>query len=212
MRARMTCRSACIAASFLATAPVRAQQLMQESVKVQRPTPLAALGGRLLTLRHLKPYRTDSGGTYRFGAGDSIGAVEPYPERLSRHHDATIARADSLYNQHRYREAAALLEGAYREEPANPFIVNADARTLFQIDDQRDRSFELYRTLIASLDRQSGTNDSVVFVDLWFQEAYSKIPPLCLARGKYKTPAFQLHHFLAPPPPHQLQSRPTPTH
>ncbi len=207
MRARMTCRTACIAASFLASAPLRAQQLMQESVKVQRPNPLAALGGRLLTLRHLKPYRTDSGGTYRFGAGDSIGAVEPYPERLSRHHDATIARADSLYNQHRYREAAALLEGAYREEPANPFIVNADARTLFQIDDQRDRSFELYSTLIASLDRQGGTNDSVVFVDLWFQEAYWKIASLYLDRGEYKSAAFEISRFLAAAAPRQIQAR-----
>src|SRR2546425_738349 len=121
----MTSRLVCITATWLASSSLTAQQLLPESVKVQRSNPMAALGGRTVVVLHLKPYRTDSG--YRFAVGDSMGRVEPYPAHLSRNNDGTLARADSLYSSQRYREAAAVLEGAYRDEPTNPFVLNAYA-------------------------------------------------------------------------------------
>jgi len=197
----MTSRLACITATWLASSSLAAQQLVPESVKVQRSNPMAALGGRTLVVLHLKPYRTDSG--YRFAAGDSMGRVEPYPAHLSRNNDGALARADSLYRNQRYREAAAVLERAYGDEPTNPFVLNAYARTLFWIDDRRDQSLDVYRRLIALLDQKGGTNDSVVFVDLWFHEAYWKIASLYLDRGDYKTAAFEITRFLAAPGPRE---------
>ena len=94
-----------------------------------------------------------------------------------------------------------MLAGAYRDEPTNPFVLNAYARTLFWIDDRRDQSLDLNRRLIALLDQQGGTNDSVVVVDLWFHEAYWKIASLYLDRGEYKNAAVEITRFIAAPGP-----------
>jgi tetratricopeptide (TPR) repeat protein len=176
------------------------QQVVPESVLTRRPNPFVALGGRTLVMRHLKPLHGAPAGEFRFEAGDSIGVVDSYPPHLSERHDETLKQASSLYDQRRYAEAAALLEPASSDEPDNAFVLNAYARALFWIDGRRDRSFEVYRRLIALLDREGGTGDSVVSVDLWFSEAYWKIASLYLDRRDYKGAAFELSRFLVTNP------------
>jgi len=193
--------AAALASLLLLAARAPAQQVVPESVLTKRPDPFAALGGRTVIMRHLRPLPGAPTGGFHFQAGDSIGLIDSYPPHLTRRHDEALKRADSLYNQRRYSEAAALLEPAYRDEPDNAFVLDAYARTLFWINDERDRSFDMYRRLIALLDRQGGTGDSSVSVDLWFGEAYWKIASLYLDRGDYKSAAFEISRFLAASPP-----------
>ncbi|HKW42482.1 MAG TPA: tetratricopeptide repeat protein [Gemmatimonadales bacterium] len=186
-----------LALCFVGAAP--AQRPVPESALVRRPNPFAALGGRHVIIRHVTPFRKDSG--YTVVAGDSVGRIDSFPPRLSRRHDGTLAQADSLYNQKRYADAAALLATAYRDEPDNPFVLNAYGRTLFRIDDQRDKSFEVYQRLITLLDRRGGTSDSAISVDAWFGEAYWKIASLYLDRREFQSAAFEISRFLATTPP-----------
>ncbi len=190
-----------VALLILLAARAPSQQVVPESLLTRRPNPFAALGNRAVVMRHLKPYPGAPPEGFHFQAGDSIGVIDTYPLHLTQRHDETLQRADSLYNQRRYSEAAGLLAPAYRDEPDNAFVLNAYARTLFWIDEERDRSFDTYRRLIALLDRQGGTGDSLVSVDLWFGEAYWKIASLYLDRGDYKSAAFEISRFLAANPP-----------
>ncbi len=193
--------AAAVGMLLLLAARAPAQQVVPESALTRRPNPFAALGNRAVAVRHLKPYRGAPAEGFHFQTGESIGVIDSYPPHLTQGHDGTLERAGSLYNRQRYSEAAALLAPAYRDEPGNAFVLNAYARTLFRIDGERDRSFDMYRRLIALLDRQGGTGDSLVSVDLWFGEAYWKVASLYLDRGDYKNAAFEISRFLAANPP-----------
>lgn len=183
-----------IAAALIALA---VQVSIPDSVAVTgEPSPYAIFGRRHLRLMRLVPYRPDSAAR-PIAAGEPIGKVEDFPARLSARHHATILKARDLYGRRQFVEAAALLARAYADEPDNPFVANEYARTLFWIDDRRDECFRVYRRLIEQLDRQHGTNDSVVAVDAWFSEAYWKVASLYLDRGEWEPAAFEITRSLA---------------
>src|SRR5690348_4291804 len=159
-----------------------------------RTDPFQTFRGRRITYAHVVARPSLEG--QMIAPNESFGTVEPYPAKVSKH-DKTLNRADSLYGRQQYKEAADLLAGAYRDEPDNPFVMNAYARTLFHLDDQRDKSLEVYTRLVARLDSLNGASDSNVVIDFWFSEAYWKLASLQLDKRQYGPAAFEILRALA---------------
>ena len=175
-----------------------AAQTLPESTLVRgRPYGLYALANRQVVYCHLNPIQRSGPGPDSIAPGTPLGYIPPYPTPLSERHDETIIKARALYDRQQYREAAALLERAYADEPDNRFVRNEYARTLFWIDGSRDRSFEIYHRLIDELDHGCTRTKGDVPVDLWFLEAYWKIASLYLDRAEYEKAAYEITRFLS---------------
>ncbi|MGH7774670.1 MAG: tetratricopeptide repeat protein [Candidatus Binatia bacterium] len=135
-----------------------------------------------------------TGGT-RDLPGTPIGTIQPPPPRLSEQFHEEIVKADSLYEQQRYKEALTLLEPIYQAEPENQFVMDAYARTLFRLG-ERPRSFEVYSRLVSALDARRECKDQIV-IDHWFTDAYWKKGIMHLHRREWQLAAFEISRAYA---------------
>lgn len=128
--------------------------------------------------------------------GESIGVVAT-PDKLSDRYENALNASQNLYEKGEFAKAALIWEDAYRDEPDNPFILNAYARTLYKTESSREKAFQVYRHLLEILDRQTeeGGNNAVV-IDVWFPEAYWKIATIYLDKNEYEKAAFEISRFL----------------
>jgi len=138
------------------------------------------------------------------------GLKQPLPPRLSGKHHEALMKARELYSRKQYEEAAALLQPALRDEPGNVFVLNETARVLFRLEESKmqgakgggsfetnRQSFELYRKLIALLDKKlceqaAGSGKRIVPVDMWFVEAYWKLGNLYMDRREYEKAVYEI--------------------
>jgi tetratricopeptide (TPR) repeat protein len=124
--------------------------------------------------------------------GQFMGRVQEAPSRFSDKHDDSIKKAEELYSEKRFHEAAQMLYSALQDEPENLFILNELARTLFWIKEKRPESLDLYKKLISLLDAPSEDKDNTIVIDMWFSEAYWKLGCLYLDRKEYEKAIFEI--------------------
>src|SRR5206468_22419 len=130
-------------------------------------------------------------------AGGPVGDVQPLPVVVSDHHQAALVEAERLYARQEYAAALAALEPAYRDEPTNPFVLEAYGRALYR-QRARERAFEVYRKLVDLLDAEWSTdNGKTVTIDLWFVDAYWKVGTLHIDRAEWERAAFEISRALA---------------
>jgi tetratricopeptide (TPR) repeat protein len=158
---------------------------------------LYAIMDREVRLAHLgqSPGATAAGSAV--SAGRPIGDVEPLPAVVSDRHQAALVDAEKAYASQNYVAALAVLEPAYRDEPTNPFVLEAYGRALYR-QRERERAFTVYRALVDSLDAEWATdNPRVVTIDLWFVDAYWKVGTLHMDREEWQRAAFEISRALA---------------
>jgi tetratricopeptide (TPR) repeat protein len=162
-----------------------------------RPLTLYALQGREVRLAHLGPaVEATTPIATALAAGKPVGDVQPLPVVVSDRHQAELVGAESLYGRQQYGAALAMLEPAYRDEPTNPFVLEAYGRTLYR-QRERARAFEVYRTLVDLLDAEWQAGPAAVTVDLWFVDAYWKVGTLHMDRAEWERAAFEISRALA---------------
>jgi len=111
--------------------------------------------------------------------------------------DATLVEAEMLYGKQDYAAALAALEPAYREEPTNPFVLEAYGRALYR-QRERTRAFDVYRRLVDLLDSEWRSDaPAAVTVDVWFVDAYWKVGTLHIDRAEWERAAFEISRALA---------------
>jgi hypothetical protein len=131
------------------------------------------------------------------GAGRPIGDIQPLPTVFSNRYQAALVNAENLYASHDYAGAKAVLEPAYRNEPTNPFVLEAYGRALYR-NKEREPAFVVYRQLVDLLDTEWATDAGrAVTIDLWFVDAYWKLGTLHMDRSEWDRAAFEICRALA---------------
>jgi tetratricopeptide (TPR) repeat protein len=91
----------------------------------------------------------------------------------------------------------AVLEPAYRDEPSNPFVLEAYGRALYY-QRERARAFSVYRRLVDLLDAEWNSGDATtVTIDVWFADSYWKVGTLHIDRAEWERAAFEISRALA---------------
>ena len=130
-------------------------------------------------------------------AGRPVGDLQPLPAVLSDRYQAALVDAEQLYGKQDYSAALATLEPAYRDEPDNPFVLEAYGRALYRLR-QRERAFLVYRKLVDLLDTEWAADaGKAVTIDLWFVDAYWKVGTLHMDRSEWQRAAFEISRALA---------------
>jgi tetratricopeptide (TPR) repeat protein len=118
--------------------------------------------------------------------GRTIGHRIAEPAIRSPRFESELRRSEALYARRAYREAAAELEHAAAASPFDPFVVDALARALYWIDEERPKAFEHYLRLAQVLDAFGASRrPEHVYLNAWFSEAYWKLGTLYLDRAEY---------------------------
>lgn len=128
--------------------------------------------------------------------GQTLGIVSNPPDTLSRRFNNEINLSKQAYNQRDFLKAASQLETAYKKEASNPFVLDNYARALYQIENKREESYQVYQTLIQHLDNKYHSNDTVVIVDAWFKEAYWKLGTLHMDYGNWENALYEIGRFV----------------
>jgi len=158
---------------------------------------LYAILDRDVRLAHVGHTASPTAARTVVSAGRPIGDVQPLPAVFSERHQAELVEAERHYASHDYAAALAVLEPAYREEPRNPFVLEAYGRALYRLQ-ERGRAFDVYRTLVDLLDAEwSGETPKTVTIDLWFVDAYWKVGTLHIDRAEWERAAFEISRALA---------------
>jgi tetratricopeptide (TPR) repeat protein len=161
-----------------------------------RPLTLYALQNRELRLVHVGAGEAPASVGRVMGAGKPVGDIRPLPAVLSDRHQNELVAAESLYRRREYAMAVDALEPVYRDEPGNPFVLEAYGRALFR-QQERARAFEVYRKLVDQLDAEWQSDPGVVTVDVWFVDAYMKVGTLHMDRAEWERAAFEISRALA---------------
>jgi tetratricopeptide (TPR) repeat protein len=182
----------CSAAPRTPTATPRA-------TKAPRPLVLYALNGREIRLAHIAHSSGPTPSGSIVGAGQRIGDVQPWPRVLSERYQTALEEAQTRHAAHDYAAAVAVLEPAYRDEPTNPFIVEAYGRALYY-QRQREHAFSVYRQLVDMLDAEWHADaPTAVTIDVWFADAYWKVGTLHIDRSEWERAAYEICRALAVP-------------
>ena len=195
---RVAVALALLAAVGCSAAP-RTPTAIARGTKAPRPLVLYALNGREVRLAHI----AHTSGSRPLGsvvsAGRRVGDVEPWPSVLSDRHQAALAEAQTRHAAHDYVAAVAVLEPAYRDEPTNPFVVEAYGRALYY-QREREQAFSVYRRLVDLLDAEWNADaPTAVTIDVWFADAYWKVGTLHIDRAEWDRAAFEICRALAVP-------------
>ena len=193
---RVAAALAVLVAAGCSTAP-RTPTPIPRATKAPRALTLYALQGREVRLAHLGHTTAPTVAGTVVAAGRPVGDVEPWPAVLSDHHQAALVAAVALYDKQDYAGALATLESAYRDEPTNPFVLEAYGRALYR-HGERERAFQVYRRLVDLLDAEWRTDAATaVTIDLWFVDAYWKVGTLHMDRSEWERAAFEISRALA---------------
>jgi tetratricopeptide (TPR) repeat protein len=193
---RVVAALAVLVAAGCSTAP-RSPTPIPRATTAPRPLTLYALQGREIRLAHLGHTSGPTAAGTVVSAGRPVGDVQPLPAVLSDHHQATLAEAETLYGKQDYGAVLAVLEPAYRDEPTNPFVLEAYGRALYR-QRERERAFTVYRKLVDLLDAEWGTDTATaVTVDVWFVDAYWKVGTLHMDRAEWERASFEISRALA---------------
>ncbi|PYM87141.1 MAG: hypothetical protein DMD84_11015 [Candidatus Rokuibacteriota bacterium] len=193
---RVAAALAVLVAAGCSTAP-RTPTPVPRATTAPRSLELYALHGREVRLAHLGHTAGPTAMGTMVSAGRPVGDVQPWPPVVSDHHQATLAEAETLYRKQDYAAALAALEPAYRDEPTNPFVLEAYGRTLYY-QRERERAFSVYRRLVDLLDTEWRADAlTAVTIDAWFVDAYWKVGTLHMDRAEYERAAFEISRALA---------------
>jgi tetratricopeptide (TPR) repeat protein len=126
--------------------------------------------------------------------GAPLGTIAGRPAIESARFQAELERADRLYAEGRYADAATLLLPLASGEPDNPFLLDRLGRSLFWIADDESQllALKVYRRLIGLLDASVTVESGTVVVDLWFREAYWKVSSLYLDHGAWEAAVYEI--------------------
>jgi tetratricopeptide (TPR) repeat protein len=195
-RLRVAAGLAALAVAGCSTAP-RTPTPQPRATAAPRPLTLYALQGREVRLAHVGHATAPAPGATVVAAGRPIGDIQPLPHILSDRHQEALVEAETLYARQQYAAALIALEPAYRDEPTNPFVLEAYGRALYR-QGERQRAFDVYRRLVDLLDAEwkVGTPDTVT-VDVWFVDAYWKVGTLRMEHSEWERAAFEISRALA---------------
>jgi len=187
---------ALLAVAGCSAAP-RTPKAIPRETKAPHALILYAILDRDVRLAHLGRTTSPTAARTVLSAGRPVGDVQPLPVVVSDHHQAALMEAERLYARQDYAAALAVLEPVYRDEPKNPFVLEAYGRALYR-QRERERAFEVYRTLVDLLDAEWSTDAAkAVTIDLWFVDAYWKVGTLHIDRAEWERAAFEISRALA---------------
>ena len=193
---RIAAAMAVLVAAGCSTAP-RTPTPVPRASKAPHSLILYSLLDRDVRLAHLGHTANPAGAGTVVSAGRPVGDVQPLPAVISDRHQATLVEAERLYGKQDYPGALAALEPAYRDEPDNPFVLEAYGRALYRLR-QRERAFLVYRKLVDLLDAEWAADaGKAVTIDLWFVDAYWKVGTLHMDRSEWQRAAFEISRALA---------------
>jgi tetratricopeptide (TPR) repeat protein len=195
---RVAAALAVLAAAGCSTAP-RTPTPVPRATKAPRPLMLHALNGREVRLAHLGHTSGPTAVGIVVAAGRPIGDVQPWPPVLSDRYQTALVEAQTRHAARDYGAAIAVLEPAYRDEPTNPFVLEAYGRALYY-QRQREEAFSVYRRLVDLLDAEWNSDaPTAVTIDVWFADAYWKVGTLHIDRAEWERAAFEINRALAVP-------------
>jgi tetratricopeptide (TPR) repeat protein len=194
---RVAAALAVLVAAGCSTAPLRTPTPASRATKAPHTLILYAMLDRDVRLAHLGQGTGPSNAGVVVSAGRPVGDVQPLPAVFSDRHQAALVDAERLYVKQDYPAALAALEPAYRDEPDNPFVLEAYGRALYR-QRERARAFAVYRKLVDLLDAEwAGDAGPAVTIDLWFVDAYWKVGTLHMDRSEWQRAAFEISRALA---------------
>ncbi|ALI99945.1 hypothetical protein DC20_14405 [Rufibacter tibetensis] len=81
--------------------------------------------------------------------GDPVAQFAPQPTKRSDKFEKQLRESIQLYNKKSFAQAAEVLKKAVTQEPENPFLLEAYARALYQIDERKPDSYQVYKKLVS---------------------------------------------------------------
>ena len=129
--------------------------------------------------------------------GSVVARVQPLPAIRSVYYGTDLAASEAAYDAGDFRKAAALLREAVQKESDNPFVLNAYARALYQVNATKSQSYTAYQALFRLQQAQYKGGISELPVDHWFLESYWKFGTLCLDKAQWEAAVLAIERFLA---------------